>query len=214
MELHDNLTTEEIQKYQDGFERILASFREILPKNFSITILRDADLYSREEYFALLEEGKRESQVDYDAFTQEKKDDYRRMSMLNIKWDGKEDWTKLNEKQREQKLIDAALYEIAATQKLQRVFEKVKSTDNILVFTKATPDFIGIGSTKASFAKYWVGFGAVRRRKDSYEMLVLTPSQYSSVMMSKHQIHTVKTKIPLETLQEVLEVPADYKVMH
>jgi hypothetical protein len=179
MELHDNLTTEEIQAYVDSFQRLIDEFQKHLPKNFTISILRDADIYERDEYFQRLEEGKIKAAQEYVNWPEAKKQDYIRMAELNIKWQGKEDWTKLSGKERQQKLNDAAHYEMAATSNLERVFELVKAPGNVLVFTKATKDFIGIGSTRASMAKYWVGFGVLETSKNGQlQPRILTPSQY------------------------------------
>jgi len=161
MELYDNLTTEEIQEYVDSFQELIDQFSRYLPVNFKISILRDADLYSRDEYFAKLDQGRKLAEESYQSWSEDKKQDFLRMAKLNIKWQGKEDWTVLSASVKQAKLYQAALYEIAATQNLEKVLEMVKSPENILVFTKATPDFIGIGSTKSSMAKHWVGFGVL-----------------------------------------------------
>jgi hypothetical protein len=182
MERHDNLTTEEGTAYVNSFETLLNEFRKYLPKNVSISILRDADLYARDEYFAALEKGKTLAEKEYETLPQARKDDLARMANLNIKWQGKEDWTHLNEIKKAEKIRIAALYEMAATSQLSRVAEQVKAPNKVLLFTKATKDFIGIGSTKASIAKYWVGFGVLQKKAANYLPIVLTPSQYDLVM--------------------------------
>lgn len=179
MEVHDNLTTKEIQEYVDSFEKLLVAFRKYLPQNITISILRDADLYSREEYFKALEEGKMQAEKDFAQWPTEKKADYARMSKLNIKWKGKEDWSKLTKQEKERKLYLSALYETAAVYNLPRVFEKVKNPNNVLLFTKPTKEFIGIGSTKSSVAKYWVGFGVLEKHGNTFLERVLTPSQFA-----------------------------------
>lgn len=103
------------------------------------------------------------------------------MARLNIKWKGKEDWMKLNEREKEEKIHQAALYEQAATSNLPRVMDTVKAPNIVLLFTKATPIFIGIGSTYASIAKHWVGFGVLEEHKGSYIPRILTPSQYEKI---------------------------------
>lgn len=203
MELHDNLTTEEIQSYVDSFDDLLSQFRKHLPQNVSVTILRDADLYTREEYFPALEEGKALAEKDYKALPKEKTDDLARMANLNIKWDGKKDWTKLTQAEKDVKVYLAALYEMAATSQLKRVFEKVKSPDNVLVFTKATKDFIGIGSTRASIAKYWVGFGVLQQKNDSFLPIILTPSQYEQAKRIDHKTVSIDL-IPAPNFKEIL----------
>lgn len=186
METHDNLTTEEIKAYMDSFTHLQAEFQKYLPKNIKLSILRDADIYSRDEYFKALEEGKVKAEQDIKGWTEAKIKDFERMATLNIKWNGKEDWTKLSEEGKQEKIHLAALYEQAATSNLPKVMNLVKSPDSILLFTKAAPIFIGIGSTYTSMAKYWVGTGVLQDHKDSYIPRILTPSQYESVKEQEH----------------------------
>lgn len=187
MELHDNLTTEEIQAYVDSFEVVIGKFRKYLPENISVSILRDADLYSRDEYFAALQNGRANSEKNYKTLPIAKKTELEKMAKLNIKWLGKEDWSVLSQTAKNEKIYLAAIYEMAASSQLTKVGEVVKSPANVLVFTKGTPDFIGIGSTKASIAKHWVGFGVLQKRADSFLPIILTPSQYQKAQKLNHQ---------------------------
>jgi len=188
MELHDNLTTEEIQAYVDSFQRLIDEFQRYLPDNFRISILKDADIYSRKEYFEKLEYGKAQAEKEYAIWDEDKKQNYLRMAKLNIKWNGRENWGILSEEEKQEKLYLAALYEMAATSNLEKVFELVKSPENVLLFTKATPDFIGIGSIKNSMAKYWVGFGVLETNsKGELKPRILTPSQYEVALQQPHE---------------------------
>jgi len=192
METHDNLTTEEIKAYMDSFAHLQSEFQKYLPKNIKLSILRDADIYSRDEYFKALEEGKVKAEQDIKSWPEARVKDFERMATLNIKWNGKEDWSKLSEEGKQEKIHQAALYEQAATSNLPKVMEMVKSPDTILLFTKASPIFIGIGSTYTSMAKYWVGTGVLQDHKDSFIPRILTPSQYEKAMSLKHKSVAVK----------------------
>lgn len=206
MELHDNLTTAEITSYVNSLHEIIAAFQAHCPTNIELSILRDADIYSREEYFEALEKGKVIAAQDFAAWPPERKAEYRRMSELNIKWQGNERWDQLDEKGKEEKIYQAALYEISATQNLPRVFEKVKSPDNVLVFTKPTKDFIGIGSTHCSIAKYWVGYGVLETDGQRFYERVLSPSQWEHCQ--KTEFHTEKISLPnLDFLPEICIFP-------
>ncbi len=178
METHDNLTTEEIKAYMDSLQNLFNEFGKHTPKNIKMSILRDADIYSREEYFEALEKGKDKAAEDIKSWQETKVKDFERMAQLNIKWNGREDWTKLNEKEKQQKIHLAALYEQAATSNLPKVMDTVKAPNIVLLFTKASPIFIGIGSTYTSMAKHWVGYGVLEVHKDTYIPRILTPSQY------------------------------------
>ncbi len=202
MELHDNLTTEEISAYVNSLQIILDKYQQHCPKNITLKILRDADIYSREEYLVALEKGKNDAGKEYTNWPSDKQTRYRGMAELNIKWQGKERWDLLDETKKEEKLRDAALYETAATQNLPRVFEMIKSTDTVLIFTKPTEDFIGIGSTKTSMAKYWVGYGVLETDGQRFYERVLTPSQWEHCKTSEFHTEPINL-IDLPNLKSV-----------
>jgi hypothetical protein len=206
MELHDNLTTEEIAAYGDSLQAIITAFQAYCPTNITIEILRDADIYSREEYSVAIEAGREQAVAEFAKWPPERKANYARMAKLNIKWQGRERWDLLTEPEKQDKLNQAALYEIAGTQNLPRVSEKVKSPHNVLVFTKPTPDFIGIGSTHSSVAKYWVGYGVLENDGRRFFERVLSPSQWENC--KKTEYHTENIALPnLEFLPELCVFP-------
>jgi hypothetical protein len=187
MEKHDNLTTEEIESYMDSINYLFDQFSQYLPSNIKLKILRDADFYSRDEYFAALEEGTIKAKEVFETWTPDKIQAFEKMADLNIKWNGKEDWTKLSSQEKHQKIIMAALYEQAAGNNLPKVMENVKAPHKILLFTKSAPIFIGIGSTKTSIAKHWVGFGVLEQDSKGIFERILTPAQYQDVINQPHQ---------------------------
>jgi len=177
MEKHDNLPTADITAYMKSFESLISSFRISLPSNIAISIFKDSDIYERNEYFKALESGKEKARIDMQTWPPEKIQDYHRMAHLNIKWDGIEDWTKLTDEQKQGKIEDAGMYEYAATTSLPKIMTTVKAENFVLLFTKANPLMIGIGSTYSSIAKHWVGYGVLEQRRDSFLPRILTPSQ-------------------------------------
>jgi len=203
MELHDNLTTEEINKYIDSFTHLVSEFNKFLPKNFKILILKDADIYPRKEYFEALEKGTKQAKKMYENFTAEQKNHYYKLGALNIKWNGKENWEILSKQEKEKKIYLGSLYELAATGSLPKVMDTIKSEDKILLFTKATGMFIGIGSTKNSIVKYWTGFGVLEQEGDNYYDRILSPSQLELVKKEKYEVIKIKNFIPLKNFTEI-----------
>lgn len=197
MEAHDNLTTEEISEYVDSFQSLVASFSAYLPDNISIQILKDADIYPREEYFTLLNAGLPSAQTIFNNFPQEKQQAYLKMARLNIKWRGNENWSTLKESEKEEQCQKSALYEIAATHSLPKVMERVKAPDVILIFRVNTKEFIGIGSCKASIAKHWVGYGVLATNKATFTPIILSPSQFQQLSSMPHK--TLDTSVIKQT---------------
>lgn len=206
MEKHDNLATEDIDQYMRSLSHLFDIFRKTLPKNVTLSILRDADLYSREDYFKTLEEGAAKAKLDYETLPDPAKARMRRLAELNIKWDGKEDWTKLSEKEKEEKLYLGAIYEASAVNNLKKVQDMVKSEKNILIFTKPTKQMIGIGSSKTSIAKHWVGIGVLESEGGTFYDRILTPSQFESVKNEPHEVVSIDS-IPLKNFNTVWVYP-------
>ena len=147
------------------------------------------DSFNRQsEYFQELEQGRAEAEKKYLTLPKEKVEALKKQAMLNIKWQGKDDWSKLGEAEKQEKIRLAAIYEMAATSHLPKVAQLVKSPDNVLIFTKSPPDFIGIGSCQTSIAKHWVGFGVLEKRENSFIPRILSPSQYQKFIASPYQI--------------------------
>lgn len=178
MERHDNLTTKEIEAYENAFRKLLAEFEKYIPENIKIVVKKDADFYSREEYFKILDEKYEETEKVYNELPNDKKEHFRKLGELNIKWDGAEDWTKLSNDEKNKKIIDGSIYEMIATTYLDRVMEGIKGPDKILAFMKSGNGFIGIGSTRNSAAKHWVGIGILEQYDNKYVPRILSPNQY------------------------------------
>jgi len=213
MEKHDNLTIEEIEKYINSFQMIINAFLKFTPLNISIKIWKDADLYGRSEYFPILEKGYNEAEKLFLAMTEAQKNHYLKLGRLNIKWDGKEDWTKLSPAEKEEKVRQGAIWELAATSNLSRIHLTAKGEDKILLFTFNTPAFIGIGSTQGSVVKHWTGFGVLEQDGEIYRERILSPSQFEKV---KNDIHTVIPTylLPLKNLESVWVYPQPFNFTH
>lgn len=176
MQVHGNLTEEEVEAYGNSFEKLLEAFRRHLPKHIQLTTLKDRDLYTWGEYREELEEIKKTVTQEAEQWPEDKKERLGNMARLNMKWKGAEDFQQLSEAQKEEKIYEAMLYEESAP-RLKKVGESVKSVGNILLFNKAGGNFIGIGTSKTSIAKYWVGMGVLKPREDSYQEYILSPKQ-------------------------------------
>lgn len=213
MEQHDNLTTEEIEAYVTSFQMVINAFLKHTPLNISLRIWKDADLYGRTEYFETLEGGFAEAERQFDAMTRSERERYMEMSRLNMKWNGKTDYSSLNEPEKADILRKSAIWEKVATNCLTRTFQTAKGEDKILLFTKNSPIFIGIGSTKTSTVKYWTGFGVLEKNGDTYQERVLSPKQYEYARSLPHDVAPIDI-LPLRNFHEIWVYPEPFNFVH
>ena len=209
MEQHDNLPTEEIERYVTSFQTLLNIFLKYTPMNISMRIWKDADLYGRDEYFSTLKEAYKEAEAHYIALSPTQQAFYQKLGRLNIKWKGKEDWTTLSSEEKEEKIRQGAIWELTATMNLKRVDQTAKAKDKILLFTKSSPLFINIGSTKTSSVKHWTGFGVLEQKKNEYNERILSPSQFEKANALPYALEPIHI-IPLKNFSTVRVYPTPF----
>lgn len=186
---HNNLSEGEVVAYLESFQDLINKFEPYLPGNISLKIERDLDAYSRRQYNSLLRRALSLADQEFFKWSKEKQNDYIRRARLNIKWDGVEDWTRLNDEEKEQKVEKAVLYEYAAT---QVILERDKEKRGVILSTLPKEDSISVGSTSTSIAKHWVGEGVLEESSGVYYPRILSPSQYEYAKGVEHKISRVK----------------------
>lgn len=181
---HNNLSEGEVVAYLESFQALIDKFANYLPGNINIRIERDLDAHSRRQYNSALKKALTLADKEFFDWPRAKQEDYIRRAKLNIKWDGVEDWTKLNEEEISKKVETAVLYEYAAT---QVILEKDKEKRGVILSTLPKGDSIGVGSTSTSIAKHWVGVGAIEENKGTFYPRIFSPSQYEYASSLKHK---------------------------
>ncbi|MCY1022906.1 hypothetical protein [Pyxidicoccus sp. MSG2] len=178
---HDNLPADDVQRYVDSFQVLLDAFGKHLPPNVKLSIVREDDFYSREEYFSLLDERYEMIAPGFNDFPESQRKILLTCSRQNIKWMGAEDWTRLAEAEKDEKVLRGAVYEMVGNFTMDRTAEFLVGEDKIMVFVSRGPSNIGIGSTKSSRAKFWIGTGVLEDRGGELYDTVLTPGQVERI---------------------------------
>jgi len=203
MQISDNLSPEDVSKYMDSFQAIISLFKPYLPSNITISIVKDTDFYSQQEYEHIFSSSLKEAQEIFDSFPAEKKEKYLKSSTLNIKWRGASDWTMFSDKERAEKIQFGALSEVAGGADF---FPKIKKwvfqEDKIIIFPSAKKEFIGIGSTSGSITKHWTGVGILEEENGRFYERILAPSQYEVAKNITHKTVPISLNSPIN-LKEI-----------
>jgi hypothetical protein len=201
-ERHDNLTTEEINSYVDSFQKLIDHFLQHSSKNLRIVISKDADFYeSREEYFEELESHLENGKAKFNTKDEAAKKISLTTSKLNLKIDGFEDLSNLNEDELNERILKGAYYEQAISF-LSKPTPFTKADDKVLIFSISAGEFIGIGTTKASITKFWVGYGVLAQKGDSFREIILSPKQFDTVKSENYKSEQINL-IDLKNFKEV-----------
>ena len=202
----DNIPKEETDKYTSSFNKLTDVFSRYMPVNSKVKLLLVRDLYSPEEFEKELKKLIPEDiNVVWDAQTEEKKKRRMKMSGLNIKMDGKEDWASLPQKEQEQIIKRGSVYHDAYIS-LPKRMDLVKGPDKIIIFPFALSGdpipCIPVGSTRASVTKCWTGMGILLEKDSEFVELILSPAQIEKIKDVKYKEYPVDL-IDLKNLKKI-----------
>lgn len=167
-------------------------------------LFRVSDLYSKEELEKELENHIKRLRLEYPSQDAQRKKRMLQTSKLNIKFDGVQDWTKLSEKEKLEKITMGPIYHDAQCS-LSKRRDFVRGNDKIVVFTTPISNAIAIGTTKSSITKFWTGIGILEYVKGEYKDKILSPSQVDSLDKFKTHEKSVNL-IPLKNFKNIIVV--------
>ncbi len=166
----DNLTRKELDAYSDTFRDMIAFVEPYLPEGVSIQYRRHREMYDDEsKYDDELKIEMDKMLEENDGKLPEMDDESKARTELNVRpLDGQTDDPMWREKV---ELQHRALFNTPTL--------GTYLTFPDMVWTCPTwyDDSIVTGSTKKSIAKFWAGVGALQKKDDGYNDLVLTPKQ-------------------------------------
>lgn len=177
----NNISLAETNQYTNSFKSIIHWLQPHLPENISMIYKRYGDEYANyDEYLAELELAKDQILKDNNGRLPSLSPAQKIATELNVRLLPGQDNDPLWREKTE--LIHQALEETTTLKKY---------LDDPLRIRACPTDYngwIGTGSTKRSFAKYWVGVGVLEKSGNSFNELVLTPKQLASTRFEWQEI--------------------------
>jgi hypothetical protein len=177
LENMNNLPRSETDQYSETFKAMLEWLEQFLPQNVQAVYKRYGDDYKDiHEYLAELEEAKAKVLQELGGKLPELSEHQREATELNVRLKpGQADDPLWREKA---ELIHQS---IERTKTMERYI-----SDPTMIPSCPTyfPGCIATGSTKKSYAKFWVAVGALERVGDGFNELVLTPKQLEAAHYS------------------------------
>ena len=169
----NNLPRSETNQYTQTFKTIINWFKRYLPDNIRFTYRQYGELYDDI------------SQYDDDLEKTMEKTKEVLKNQLPILTESQVYMTELNVRASEDQLKDPLWKEKVELMHLSvEETEAMRSYINekhlVPVCPTPWPGVIATGSTKRSFAKFWVAVGALEKTKESLNEIVLTPKQLES----------------------------------
>ncbi|HSX23870.1 MAG TPA: hypothetical protein VLE74_02105 [Candidatus Saccharimonadales bacterium] len=182
LENMNNLPKQETDKYSDSFVAMLNWLKQYLPENVAVSYKRYGDEYGDiSEYLAELEQAKAKVSKELGGKLPELDEHQREATELNVRLKpGQTDDPLWREKA---ELIHQS---IERTKTMERYINDPSMIPSCPTYY---PGCIATGSTKKSYAKFWVAVGALEHAGDSYNELVLTPKQLETAQFDWQKTH-------------------------
>lgn len=218
MTLMDNYPETDLDKYAESFEEMIKFYSKHIPNNFKINYVHTGKKYDSEKLKAKIKEKLPEKKKEWEKLSNEEKKKSLHRSYRSVMWDGKEDWTRLSDiekegKIKESKIIEDTFYEIEA----EFLGDYFIGDNHIpLVLSWGLTDenidhWLTLGSTYASTVDFWIGRGIIEDRGERFIPRIVSKEQYNS---TKTKLNKVKIdSLSLKNLQylEVYNGELDFK---
>ena len=205
----DNYPKSALDKYAESFELLLRFYSKYCPPNLKINYIRTGEKYDSKKLKAKVKEKLPEKLKAFEKLPMEDRKRHLHRSYRSIMWKGQEDWTTLNEKEKENKLIESKIIEDTFYEVEAGFLGDYFTGDNRvpLVLSWGLSDenvdhWLTLGSTHASTVDFWIGRGILEDKGNGHFVpRVLSQKQYEEV---KSKLKNVKIGfIPLKNLQSV-----------
>ena len=182
VERMNNISKKIVDNNVKKFIKLLEIFQKYTKNNLSLNLQRIGDLYDKQEFEEELKTSFINETKKHETYSDQKKIPLLKSSELNICWNGEEDWKKLSEEEKKDKIKRGAILHHAYTS-LEKRAKFTRALDKIVVFTTplTRPNNIAIGTTKNSVTKFWTGIGVLEKHGEKFKDTILPPKQIENI---------------------------------
>ncbi|HEX5797685.1 MAG TPA: hypothetical protein VFX86_04840 [Candidatus Saccharimonadales bacterium] len=171
VEIMNNVPLNDTEKYTETFRGMVDWIKPYVPERLSITYRDYADEFKNHDDFVReLNAAKQETLKVNGGKLPKLSKAQKAATELNVRLRPGQDKDPLWREK-----VELIHQSIEATETFKRQYFDDKSL--ILACPTIYNGWIAVGSTKRSYAKFWVGIGVLQKDRDSYNELVLTPKQ-------------------------------------
>jgi len=167
VERMNNIPKTDTEKYAKSFRMIINFLEKYLPENLKFTMTPVSSYYTPEEFDKDLKEKTLEMEKQLGGLPI-LDDHHRRMVELNVRLKPDQDKDPLWREKTE--LMHQSYYTVPK----RRTYNRAK--DKIIVFCINMDNCIPVGTTKTSIAKFWPGFGILKKTTEGFSEYVFSPS--------------------------------------
>ncbi|QQG44594.1 MAG: hypothetical protein HYW86_01635 [Candidatus Roizmanbacteria bacterium] len=203
----DNYPKKSLDIYSEKFRKLLEWFSKYIPSNLQFRYNRLADKLDQTKIIAQIEKILPERRKAFDKLSETEKSKELHRSYRSLMWKGEKDLTSLSEKEKqdriiESRLIELAYYEIEAQPEC--IGDYLGGDNHICIDFSfgLSPDNVfrdlTLGSTFSSTVDYWIGRGILEYRNNKLTPRILSKKQYEQVEKDLKKIEIKPALLPFQ----------------
>ena len=204
----DNYPESALNTYADSFKSLIKSISKNRPDNFKINYVRAREQYDAKKLFARIGELAPKRREEWSKISKEELDLKLHRSPSNIMWKGNGDWTKLNESEKQKKILESKIInETFYDADFELRGDYLCGGNHIPIVLswgltyENTLKWITFGSTYASTTDFWIGRGILEHVNGKFIERVISHKQYDAV---KTRLKTIKVDfLPLKNFKDI-----------
>lgn len=201
-----------LEKYSQVFSKLVSVYQQSLPNNFQINFFRVGDRYKKEEIIKEVEKLLPARWKKWKTYTDDIRELELKRSRRSVMWKGKKDLTFLSEQEKENRMIESRLielayYDIEAKQEFLGDYYIEDNRIGICFSFGLSPDnvthWITLGSTYASTVDYWIGRGILEKTSKGFIPRIVSKEQYQKISNNITKIQTEFTELSSKNYRSI-----------
>lgn len=186
--LIDNYPEDRLDSYAKSFKKLINIYSKNVPNNFRINYVRSQEQYNTEKLFLRIDEMLPAKWKEWNTLSDKEKSERLHRTPKCIMWNGKENWTKLSNSEKQQKLEESKLtnetYYEADFEFRGDYFVGGNHIPLVLSWglcSENVDNWLTLGSTNSSLVDFWVGRGIFEDRGNKIVPRIVSQNQYKNI---------------------------------
>lgn len=186
----NNYPQSSLDKYSEIFRQIQSWYSQYIPKNLKFDFFRVRERCDENIIIQAVEKLLPERRIAFDKLSPDEKAQELRRSYRSVFWNGDKDLTTLNEKERENRVIESRLVELAYydTEAQPEFMGDYLGEDNHICIcfsfgtTHDNDSFqdLTLGSTYGSVVDHWIGTGILVNDNEKFSPRIISRNQFQN----------------------------------
>ncbi len=208
----NNYPKRALEQYSEVFSNLVDWYNKQIPPNIQFQFKRVKDVVDANKLLERVENLLPERREPFEKLSKKAQEIELHRSYRSIFWNGDKDLSKLNPQEKQKRIVDSRLIELAYydTEAEKEFLGDYLFEDNhiCICFSFGTsPDNdefqdLTLGSTYGSLVDHWIGRGILQKRKNSFSPRIISQNQYTNAKEAI-EIVSVDNLLPYKNFQSI-----------